>query len=453
MKHRLYNNSKISYIHLENFKSFQNATIDFHLTKAITKKTAVIFGENGSGKSSIIESMRFLYESLQTRSTTQGFERFMELRSEDFTKYDSSVLDHLFSSINGSYSSLSGLISDVSSINSDGPLSLTYGFQLDGYDGEYIITFDDTALVYEKMMYVIDDRKATLWEISQNSLQIHSKLFHSTKYYSDMSEQYMRYWGKHSFLALLNFEHEDKSDSFINKNFSLELKKLLSFFTSFSYCIKYWDSTTSKFNNTEEFLENLDHGTIQVDQQSILLHTEAALSAFFRSIFTNIENVFYKQKISNSEIDYELMLRKKVGGKIIDISIQQESSGTQELIYFLPYLIAARNGHVVFIDEFGSSLHEQLVPALIQAVNENLTGQLVITSHHLSILDKSGLTGDAFYYITTGKDTKKQIVCTTDIEKRLHTSYNYRNRYLTRNEYHMQPIHTDDESYINFDYF
>lgn len=454
MNHTTYSKAKISYIHFENFKSFQNATIDFHATKNSVKNIAVIFGENGSGKSSIIESIRFLYESIQTRCTSQNFERFIELRNaEDLSKYDPTVFENLLSTIQGNYSSLANLVMEVKSINSNGPLSLTYGFQLDGFDGEYTLSFSNESMIYEKMVYVIDERKTTLWEFSHESLRISGKLFRSNKYCSDITEQYTRYWGKHSFLAILNFEKEDKTFSFIDNNFSVELKKLLDFFNSFSYCINYWNSNISQFNSNDEILEHLDEGTIPSTEKATLLRTEAALAAFFRSIFTNIENVFYKQKLSNSEITYELMLRKKVNGKIMDISIQQESSGTQELIYFLPYLISAMNGHIVFIDEFGSSLHEQLVPALIQAVNENISGQLIVTSHRLSILDKAGLSGESFYYITAGKKCEKQILCTTDIETRLHTSYNYRNRYLTKNEYHMQPIHGNDETYINFDYF
>ena len=52
-------NAKVSYIHLENFKSFKNATFDLRATKKNAKKFAVIFGENGSGKSTIIESISF----------------------------------------------------------------------------------------------------------------------------------------------------------------------------------------------------------------------------------------------------------------------------------------------------------------------------------------------------------------------------------------------------------
>lgn len=449
-------NAKVSYIHLENFKSFKNATFDLRATKKNAKKFAVIFGENGSGKSTIIESISFLHELVQTRCTFQKFEHFVTLHSnENYEKLSPSIkLENFFSSLNDLYPSISNLLSEVRSIDSDGLLSLSFGFQLNEYEGEYICTFDDEYITYERMSYVLTGRKTVLWEISKENFHIHPRLFSSNhnNYFSDVIEQALRYWGKHAFLALLNFEAEDKAVSFIDEVFSPELKQILSLFNSLNYSIKYWDSTKSYYNENY-YLSDMRSGTISVKDQTKLVLTEAALTAFFRSIFTNIEKVFYKQELSNSNINYELMVQKKTHGKIIDIPMSQASSGTQELLSMLPYIVLALNGQIVFIDEFGTSLHEQLVPALIKAINENLSGQLIITSHHLSILDQAGLNGDAFYYITSGQDNAKQIVCTTNIEQRLHSSYNYRNRYLTRNEYHLQQIHNCDESYINFDYF
>ena len=51
-------------IELINYKSFKNVTIDFSDTKTKTKNIAIIYGENGSGKSNIISALYFLKDLL-----------------------------------------------------------------------------------------------------------------------------------------------------------------------------------------------------------------------------------------------------------------------------------------------------------------------------------------------------------------------------------------------------
>ena len=67
---------------LTNYKSFKNVTIDFSDTKTKTKNIAIIYGENGSGKSNIISSLYFLKNSINTLSIQKVISEIMEKKKE-----------------------------------------------------------------------------------------------------------------------------------------------------------------------------------------------------------------------------------------------------------------------------------------------------------------------------------------------------------------------------------
>jgi AAA15 family ATPase/GTPase len=56
----------ISFIKLNNFKSFKNVELDLRGKKGIPKKIAFIYGENGSGKTNLMDSLFFLHNSFNT---------------------------------------------------------------------------------------------------------------------------------------------------------------------------------------------------------------------------------------------------------------------------------------------------------------------------------------------------------------------------------------------------
>ena len=61
----------ISYIELQNFKSFSNIFFDLRGPRGIPKKLAFLYGENGSGKSNLIRSLMFMCQSFDTLRNQQ----------------------------------------------------------------------------------------------------------------------------------------------------------------------------------------------------------------------------------------------------------------------------------------------------------------------------------------------------------------------------------------------
>lgn len=56
----------ISYIKLKNFKSFSDVQLDLRGAHGIPKKVALIYGENGSGKSNLMLAPLFVSQTFET---------------------------------------------------------------------------------------------------------------------------------------------------------------------------------------------------------------------------------------------------------------------------------------------------------------------------------------------------------------------------------------------------
>ena len=51
-----------TYLKLKNFKSFGEVELDLKKTEQSIKKLAVIYGENGAGKTNLVEAFKFIQE-------------------------------------------------------------------------------------------------------------------------------------------------------------------------------------------------------------------------------------------------------------------------------------------------------------------------------------------------------------------------------------------------------
>ena len=114
-----------SMIEAKNYKSFSHLTLDLYRNKQAKtiKNMASIYGENGSGKSSIIYLFEILIHSLHT---IQTFNNVLELRNkmvhsnnEEYKEID--IKKVLF---NSSFTNLPKIVKDCQMIDSDEPMKL-----------------------------------------------------------------------------------------------------------------------------------------------------------------------------------------------------------------------------------------------------------------------------------------------------------------------------------------
>ncbi len=115
----------------------------------------------------------------------------------------------------------------------------------------------------------------------------------------------------------------------------------------------------------------------------------------------------------------------------ISLNIADESDGTQRFIEFIEsYIDALENGKVVVIDEFDASLHPRLTKLIVQLFQDynETNAQLIATTHDTSLLNMDGLTKYHIYITQKTKTGSAELYSLADfkdlrITKRFEKNY------------------------------
>lgn len=440
-------------IKLKNFKSFKNVEINLRAKKGEYKPLAIIYGENGSGKTTIAQAFLALERTMGTMQVKGMLKDLLDEKftpPEDFPFKPEIMLKMLKSKL--SDNGIESIIEEYKMINSNENLSLEYEFNIEGGVGCYYVEMDSFSIVKERLEYKVNKNKGCFYNIDEDEVYINEKIFESKEFYDLIKNQIEMYWGKHTLLSILYFEMNDKADTYINSNISINLMKVMTAFGKINFRIpKSADGQQIALNSENEIIGHLVNGVIEKKNEKVLDRVEKLLNQFFKSMFSDVVKAFYKKSNRKNEICYELYLRKRIENHEYDIDFQLESNGTQEIMELLPYLISAVSGSCVIIDEYGIGIHDLLATKLLASVAEQIKGQLIITTHNTLLMDRAGVNPEALYYIMNDKTFRKSVKCATEIEERLHPNYNYRKRYFT-NELYKDAL-PNVESNINLEEF
>ena len=420
-------------IKLKYFKSFKNVEINLQSKKGEYKPLAIIYGENGSGKTTISQAFLALERTMQTMQVKGMLKDLLDEKftpPEDFPLKPDVMLRILKSklSVNG----IECIIDEYKMINSDENMSLEYEFNIGGGSGSYYVEMDSFSVVKERLEYKLNKNRGCYFSIEDDDIYINEKIFESKEFYELIKSQVGMYWGKHTLLSILYFEMGDKSDTYINSNISINLMNLMTAFEKINFRIpRASDGQSLALDAENEILGHLVSGVIEKKNKDKLDEVENLLNQFFKSMFNDVVKAFYKKSSKKNEIRYDLFLRKRIENYEYDIDFQLESNGTQEIIDLLPYLVSAVSGSCVIIDEYGIGVHDLLATKLLASIGHQIKGQLILTTHNTLLMDYAEVNPDALYFIMNDKTFKKSVKCVTEIEERLHPNYNYRKRYFT----------------------
>lgn len=426
-----------TYLKLKNFMSFKDITINLESKKNEPKKVVIIYGQNGSGKSTITKAFSVLKRTIQTMQVRDMLSDILDdkfIPPEDIPLKPEIVLDMLKSRL--SNNTIEKVISNYKMIGSKESMSLEYGFNINGNIGSYYIEMDDDSIIEERLEYKLNKKKSCYFEINKNLKMINQKIFKSDEMLNDIKQQVKMYWGKHSFLSIILYEVTEKSESYVRSNIIENLLEVINQFGKINYKIrKAHNDENSSIDTDDYLLENLEYGVIDINQKEELAVVEKVLNNFLKSLFDDVKKAFYKTNVEKEKITYSLWLTKKIENLEYDIDFEKESTGTQEILELLPYLMLAASGKCVIIDEYGIGIHDLLAAQLIKSVSQHLKGQLIITTHNTLIMDQSDIPAESLYFIMDDKKLNKSVKCVTDLEERLHPNYNYRKRYFTKDIY------------------
>ena len=416
----------IRYVKLVNYKSLVNLYVDFMKTKTKPKNLILIYGENGIGKSNFANSFYTLNETMRTMSSIEMFKKIIEKSEAKPNQYKNFIEKH----IKDRFKDVKMIINDCKTIDSNGNMLMEYGFICNKKNGIYHIEMNNEEIVSEKLEYVINKNQTYFFDIDKNNVKINASIFTDKNYYNEFLELIDKYWGKHSFLSILSYEIEDKKREYMNKKISKSLYDVLLYLKMM--CTKIKGGNHSEFGiiGTQHILmDDLEEGKISIKYEKELDKNEYLINEIFTTLYTDIKNVYYKRTIEDNYIKYKLFSKKMIYGKIMDVDFSLESTGTQNILTLVPYLISACEGQTVIIDELDTGIHDLLVKNLLECIARYVKGQLIITTHNTMLIDSS-IPSENIYIFNTNSKAEKELIAITDFEGRIHKNNSPRKRYL-----------------------
>lgn len=419
-----------NYIHVKNYKSLGDVTFDLRNKTRMPKKLAIVFGDNGIGKSNLASVFYFLSKSLTTMGVRDLIQDFLKDLPPDVPD------EILMSLLKDNYQSMPDLIKKAKMVQSDENLFIEYGFRINGINGEYRLEMNDEEIVSESLEYKLNQRKGTYFSFTPSQKKMSAVVFKDADLVKDLFEQSAKFWGKHSFLAILLHDFNDKSQEYYEGKLSDNFIDVLHDFRSI-YCKINFGNTMEKGMEPMMDWGVGPSGYMAPKNESMLDFAEKVLNRFLPVINHDIKRVYYKRKIRKSKLHYQLYEQKLINGKVREISFALESTGTCHVLNLLPYLVEAVKGSVVVIDEFDFGMHELLTKKLIQSLYNQMQGQLIVTTHDTNNFELD-IPPEAYYVINEDENGFKKIYCVLKIDNKINPKNNIRKQYLS-GKYHGIP--------------
>lgn len=338
-----------TYIKLKNFMSFKEVIFDLKNGSKGAKNFISVYGENGSGKSNFVRSISLLRKSIDSFAMFFSADRIKELAQEK-------ELPDEFLEMVAETANILRLTDCCRMAQCDEETSMEYGFQIGRHEGYYILNFTE-KFVYEKLYYFTGKQRGVLFEIKMDHGKITSvfsnKLFSNRKVEQEIRDEINKYWGKHTFLSILNKERDEKNEQYIKENYLLYVFDILNMLQETTIHYKRTSHSGSEFRagRPNNILYSLDTGTVQIADEPILDRSERILNDFFTQAYADIKNVFYERRYEEKKVSYKLCVKKMIGGKIRTIDFVHESSGTQHILEIIRSLLGVFCGATVVYDE------------------------------------------------------------------------------------------------------
>lgn len=418
-------------ITLENFRSFDHIVFDLTEKGNVPKHLAVLYGENGAGKSNLMSAFVLLPELTRTMDVRDAYERLL---TRDAIFQDEKMEKVMREQMRHSLRDMSAIIKDYRMIDCEDPIVAEYEFNINGNNGCYRVEFGQDEIVHERLEYVLNRRRGLYFDCSSDGILINDTVIQGTNgkdFLVDVKETAKRYWGKHSLLAILLYEMKDKSNAFgrdnVTENFNTVLREFRGLSCAISMGNKSWEGLSSKLQVLKRPLQ----GHLSLRRETELDYASDFFTQLFTSVDLSVRKIFYKKEFHDDEIYYKLIEEKYIAGNYRRIDFERESAGNCQLLNISCYLLTACMGGVVILDEAEANIHDLLFQKLLEEIRPILKGQVIMTTHNTMLMEAS-FAREATYILSVDPDnpSDKKIRCISDYRKRTYAANNIRNKYL-----------------------
>ncbi len=353
---------------LKNFKCFDDITLDLSGPRGKPERCALIYGENGSGKTNMVLALAFLRSTLHTLEADRSAGGYGQTGDPWFPE------------------TLRGMHAALRARGRSGPMSLEYTFTIDNKDAVYEISISESGLLEkEKLIYAMNGRKAVLFAIENGEKNI-SNAF-SKEFAEDISWDIAKLWGVNTLLAIIESKFSSFNESFLEDTVDGGILRFLRYVEDLDIHLP------NRGSQSPDPLDNLGKGTSPRELEPSLDAAAEALDDFFCSLYSDIEGVSYMKSYSGNSISYELSFEKRIEGRTVNIPFSEESSGTKRLVGEFIHIMRCVGGGVVIIDEMDSGIHDLLMAEVFRAMGASMKGQFIATTHNTLLLQESNPRG------------------------------------------------------------
>ena len=420
-------------ITLENFRSFDHIELDLTEKGNTAKHLAILYGENGAGKSNLMSAFVLLPELTRTMDARAAYERIL---AQGAIFQDENMEKEMREHIRQRLRDMSAIIKDYQMADCENPIVAEYEFNIDGNNGCYRVEFGQDEILHERLEFVLNRRRGLYFDCSVTGININDSIVEKEQgkeFLTDVKEMAKRYWGKHSLLAILIYEMKDKSNSFGRDNIIENFNVVLNEFRNLSCTVSMGDKSWEGLHAQLKVLNQPLSGKISLKREHELDQVEAFFSHFFAMYDPSIRCVTYEKEYVGELIYYKLVEEKYIANSYRRIEFKRESTGNRQLLRILCYLLVACMGKTVILDEAEANIHDLLFQNLLETVQPMIKGQLIMTTHNTMLME-ADFARTATYILQMNPEFPwdKQIKCITDYKKRTYATNNIRNKYLNR---------------------
>lgn len=413
----------ISYIHVKNFKSFGDVYINFKDKNLKVKNLILVYGENGIGKSNFTD----IFDFLSLTSDTMDVRDFIqELIKHGFEKENVNQ-KFIMNKLKEEMLDMEQIIKKYKMIDSDDHMYVEYGFLLNDDEGKYIMEFDDKSIIYECLEYRLQRRRGRFFEIKKDKVFLSPKVFVDAKATDELKNIISQFWGKHTFLSILKHEYQDKADHYFDDKISRKLYDIINDFDRMTVLRRNVNDHRIRIHKGRSF--NINRGEIKKSDEDFLDQSENMINTFLSSVYDDIEEAVYKRDYEEDSIHYQLLVKKKIYGKVRTLKFFQESTGVRASVMLMLVLLGSMKNDVIVIDEFDTGIHDRLVKDMIMSIADLINGQLILTTHNTGLME-SGINKESFYVINKTADGNKEIECILRYDNKINPKTNIRRQYL-----------------------
>lgn len=403
---------------VKNFKSLHDLTFDLSFSGE-AKHMALIYGENGAGKSQIISA---LYMLLRTFRTLKSEDEVFTLTSINYGYYPELLSEEIKYRLSSASISLKEIARRSLPIGSDDDIYFSLDFSISDKKGTYsLLLSSDGRVVEERLSFQLGKRKGILFQSSEDSLFLSPSVFKDKDYKKELDCIHSRNDRKHTFFALLFSEWERINREEFENKVSPSLISVMDMLWNISVY-------SEEGEIVPRYIPSLASGYADAPSAIGLDRVEKLFSSYASKLFKDVKRVYYRTSCLSSRMHYELVFVREIGGQIIEVPLSAESKGTKDIAKFFPYIVSSLVGGICFVDGLGEGLHDLVLKELIDRLYESVSGQIVMTMHSTYLMQK--LDRNCLYVLQVDGHGFKKISSVPSYSFRTQKNNNVQIKYL-----------------------